>query len=49
VNTKSPYIPTSFGGENTGEVNKALRGWEGIILYPEIFPIGCLLVWVLRG
>jgi hypothetical protein len=26
-----------------------LRGWEGIISYPEISPIGCLLVWVLRG
>jgi hypothetical protein len=25
-----------------------LRGWEGIIPYPKIFPIGCLLVWVLR-
>jgi hypothetical protein len=23
VNIKSPYIPTSFEGENTGEVNKA--------------------------
>jgi hypothetical protein len=24
MNTKSPPIPTSFGDENTGEVNKAL-------------------------
>jgi hypothetical protein len=23
VNTKSPHIPTFFGDENTGEVNKA--------------------------
>jgi hypothetical protein len=26
-----------------------LRGWEGIISYPGISPIGCLLVRVLRG
>jgi hypothetical protein len=25
VNTKFPYIPTSFKGENTGEVNKTSR------------------------
>jgi hypothetical protein len=33
VNTKSPHIPTSFGGKNTREINKALggvgRGREG--------------------
>jgi hypothetical protein len=34
VNTKSPYISTSFGGENTGEVNKAnicfhCHNWRG--------------------
>jgi hypothetical protein len=26
-----------------------LRGWEGIISYPGISPIGCLLVRVLWG
>jgi hypothetical protein len=25
VNTKSSHISTSFGGKNTGEVNKVLR------------------------
>jgi hypothetical protein len=29
--------------------SRYLRGWKGIILYSEIFPIGCLLVRVLRG
>jgi hypothetical protein len=27
VNTESPHIPTSLGGENTGEVNEALIMW----------------------
>jgi hypothetical protein len=31
VNTKSPHIPTSFGGENSGEVNKALVREVGVL------------------
>jgi hypothetical protein len=33
VNTKSTHIPTSFGGKNTGEVNKALyrRGEDSTV------------------
>jgi hypothetical protein len=37
VNTKSPYIPKSSGGENTGEVNKALE-WRGFVGYLRIIP-----------
>jgi hypothetical protein len=47
-------MPESITGEVATSVRPCLllgylRGWEGIISYPEIPPIGCLLVRVLRG
>jgi hypothetical protein len=37
MNTKSPHIPTSFGDENTGEVNKAIKKYilPSIATYKE--------------
>jgi hypothetical protein len=43
VNTKSLHIPTFFGGENTGEVNKASRWrsefiWGDFVQTPRMLP-----------
>jgi hypothetical protein len=42
MNTKFPHIPTFFGGENIGEVNKAYvgRGRAPYVMWPGIVNVG---------
>jgi hypothetical protein len=43
MNTKSSYIPTSFGGENTGKVNKALSTLSGQCVVEGAFLEGAVV------